>query len=177
MNNRNFLTAAGLVIILLTACMAALGREEPDLPEGLGEPATRPRDEPDLPGGLKDSEPDLPPGLGDGDRKEKVEKSEPVGGKGFLDVMEELDINGFWEVRGGVRTQADRREKDASIGETRLQLEWEKTLRGVTLKYTGDFLYDQVDNRMSNVDLVRGTGWFDLRELSRRFSPAKMDGR
>ena len=175
MNIRKSLTliAAWLAGFLLIACPPVRGQDVPDLPEGLDEPTTMPRDEPDLPGGLDDDGPDLPPGLEDGDRKDTVKKSEPVGKKGFLDVMEELDINGFWEVRGGARTQADRHEQDASIGETRLQLEWEKTLRGVTLKYTGDFLYDQVDNRMSNVDLVRGTGWFDLRELSGRFSPAK----
>jgi len=175
MNIRSILTAAGLTVLLLTVCSVVLGQDEPDLPDGLDEPAAKTQDEPDLPGGLEDAndEPDLPPGLDDGDKQPTTKKSEPVGDKGFLDVMEDLELNGFWEVRGGVRTQADRHEKDASIGETRLQLEWEKAFQGVTFKYSGDFLYDHVDNRLSDVDMVRGTGWFDLRELSARFSPAK----
>ena len=165
--------AAGLAVLFLTACPVALGQDEPDLPEGLAEPAAKPQGEPDLPSGLEDDdeEPDLPSGLDGGGRQ--VGRPEPAGEKGFPDVLAVLGLNGFWEARGGVRTQADRREKDASIGETRLQLEWEKAFRGVTLKYTGDFLYDQVDNHLSDVDLVRGTGWFDLRELWGRFSPAK----
>ncbi len=174
MEIRSFIVAVGLAGLFLTGCPAAYGQGEPELPEGLAEPAEESQDEPVLPLGLEDKgEPDLPSGLDDSGTQATRKKSEPAGKTNFLEALKGFGLNGFWEVRGGVRTQRDRHEKDASIGETRLQLECEKTFRGVTLKYTGDFLYDQVDNHLSDVDLVRGTGWFDLRELWIQFSPTK----
>ena len=187
MKTRSFLAAAGLAILFMAACPVVLGQDEPELPEGLVEAARKVQDEPDLPSGLEnggepelplglgddDDEPELPPGLEEGDKQPPDKKPERPGETHFLAALKDAGFSGFWEARGGVRTQPDRHEKDASIGETRLQLEWEKTFGGVTLKYTGDFLYDQVDNRLSDVDLVRGTGWFDLRELWGRFSPAQ----
>ena len=174
MNIRSFIAAVGVTVLFLTACPAVYGQDGPELPEGLAEPAEESPDEPDLPSGLEDDdEPDLPSGLDDSGTQTTRKKPEPTGKKSFLEALKESGLSGFWEVRGGVRTQRDHHEKDASIGETRLQLEWEKTFGGVTLKYTGDFLYDQVDNHLSDVDLVRGTGWFDLRELCIQFSPTK----
>ncbi len=174
MKIRSFIAVGGLSVLFLTVCPVARGQDEPELPEGLAEPAEESHDEPDLPPGLEeDDEPDLPSGLDDNGKQVTSKKPEPAGEKRFMEALKESGLNGFWEVRGGIRTQQDPHEKDASIGETRLQLEWEKTFRGVTLKYTGDFLYDQVNNHLSDVDLVRGGGWFDLRELWAQSSPAK----
>ena len=174
MKIRSFIAIVGPAVLLLAVCSAVYGQDEPELPEGLAEPAAQSQDERDLPLGLEDEdEPELPSGLDDSDTQTAGKKPAHAGETGLLDALKEFGLNGFWEIRGGVRTQRDPHERDASIGETRLQLEWEKTFRGVTFKYTGDLLYDQVDNHLSDVDLLRGTGWFDLRELWTRFSPAK----
>jgi len=47
--------------------------------------------------------------------------------------MEEypLEISGFVEGRGGFRTQSDKHEKDASIGELRMQIEAHKTFEKI----------------------------------------------
>ena len=65
----------------------------------------------------------------------------------------------------------DPHQRDLSIAETRLQLEAEKYFKGVTLRLTGDFLYDDLDDDRS-VDLESGEGAFDLREASLVFSPS-----
>lgn len=183
MRARHFIAAAALVAAALAAGGPARARDEGDLPEGLLAAAETPDepglpdgldddDDPDLPEGLDDDdEPDLPAGL-DGGKTTEGKPPAPARDKTFFEKLEEQDVSGFWEVRGGVRTQADRHADDASIGETRLQLQWDKLFGPVTVKTTGDLLYDAVDDRRHKVDLVSGTGWFDLRELSGRFSPA-----
>ncbi len=80
-------------------------------------------------------------------------------------------LRGFWEARGGTRLGDDPHQRDLSIAETRLQLEAEKYFKGVTLRLTGDFLYDDLDDDRS-VDLESGEGAFDLREASLVFSPS-----
>lgn len=189
MKCRHIIAVVGLTVALLAGCSISLGQDEPELPQGLAGPDEGPQDEPDLPAGLDgDDDPDLPAGLDDGDDEPDLPegigddkpttdgKSPPAEDDPFLEKLAEWDLNGFWEVRGGTRIQPDRHEDDASIGEMRLQLEWEKTFGGVTFKYTGDVLYDPVDDRLGKVDLVRGTGWFDLRETWALFSPAdRMD--
>ena len=173
MKTRRFISAA-LAALVLAAGAPARGQDEPELPAGLAGLGDTPKGDPDLPAGLGDEkDPDLPAGLGDGDRKAGEKTPAPARTSGVLDRLEEWNVSGFWDVRGGVRTQPDRHERDPSLGETRLQLEWEKTFGKVTFTYTGDVLYDAVSDRRGTVDLVRGTGWFDLRELSGRFSPAE----
>lgn len=73
------------------------------------------------------------------------------------------NLTGFIDSRVGYRLQDDPFEKDASLGEIRLQLanQWER--RNVTARFTGDFLYDAVEDN-HEVDLEDGRGWFDLRE-------------
>lgn len=114
--------------------------------------------EPPLPMGL-DDEPALPSGLDDEPVIEDSEKESPVGA--WPDMP--FDLTGFWEVRGGLRTQRDRHEKDASIGETRVQLEAEEDFGPATVRVTTDLLYDPVFDHHS-VRLERGIGWLDLRE-------------
>ncbi len=146
---------------------SSTGREssEPDLPIGLG---TQRSDEPSLPTGLdpKPKEPELPLGLSTD--SSVAEDSHPQSRHSAFSIPDQL--SGFWEARGGVRTRSDPHEKQSSIGETRLQLEWEERLRLGVLKLTTDFLYDPVmsDHQMR---LERGKGWLDIRNASFQTRP------
>lgn len=81
-----------------------------------------------------------------------------------------FDLTGFWETRGGVRVRDDEHERDASLGETRLQVQADKFVSGVALRVTGDLLLDAVTDRHA-VDLETGDGFLDLREANGAFSP------
>ena len=156
--------------------------DEPALPEGLAEPESvsddmepklpsgldKAADSPDPPSGLED-EPELPMGIETEASKPQAKPDKKK--KTYLEYLKELGFSGFWEMRGGVRTQNDPYEKKPSIGETRLQIEWQRETDWLRMKFTGDFLYDQVDNHLSDIDLRRGRGWFDLREAWVGFSP------
>lgn len=67
-----------------------------------------------------------------------------------LSLREVLDkfpfsLNGFMEMRGGMRTQNDSNQsEDASIAEARLQIEIGKFFDWAEFKFKGDFLYDHV---------------------------------
>jgi len=149
--------------------------DPPDLPIGLA-PATRPA-EPEGPEGL-DDEPELPEGLDDGPELPKgLDDDEPdlpagMGEPPAPSLAKRLGLAGFWEVRGGIRTRHDPYEKDASLAESRLQLEWEKTRRDLTFKLTADLLYDAAGDH-HRVNLETGHGLLDLREASVMFSPLK----
>ncbi|MFP4105009.1 MAG: hypothetical protein ACLFVU_02870 [Phycisphaerae bacterium] len=153
-----------VIVSMLTAISHA--QQGPALPPGLGgdDGGT---DGPTLPAGLNGDEPggpSLPEGLGDDEEPlPEREEDEKV-------LPDWLDLTGFWEVRGGVRTQADRHQKDASVGETRLQLKWMKAWKKMSFRVTGDFLYDPVLDHHS-VDLQSGQGWFNLREANVSFTP------
>ena len=129
----------------------AMADDEPALPAGLEDTGKRsaPSDEPDLPAGLgepkeqREAEPGLPPGLEGDQPKPKAEPELPSGllegptpsptGEPKAKPFDlPFDVSGFWEIRGGLRTQHDPHERDASIGETRLQLELEKRLEWAT---------------------------------------------
>jgi len=179
---------------ILSACCvmawAAPGwaEDEPDLPAGLKDKPSAPADEPDLPAGLGEpgkkaapGEPGLPAGLDDGPQAPSGEPGLPAGltdqpaaspttkapDPGF---QWPFDLSGFWEIRGGLRTQRDRHQRDASIGETRVQLRMEKRFQPVTFKVTTDLLLDPVLDR-HRVDLDRGQGFLDLREASALLRP------
>ncbi len=156
---------------LLLACgMPALpiyAQDEPPLPFGLDDSSPSSADEPALPFGLEQAEneePLLPEGLAEkptGD--EDVEKTETA-------LKLPVEVTGFWEMRAGIRTQPDPHERDASLGDTRLQLKMEKQLTSATISLTGDFLYDPVVDRYS-IRLEEGRGWLDLREASLSLTP------
>jgi hypothetical protein len=76
-----------------------------------------------------------------------------------------LDLHGFLDVRGGVRTQTDETEKNESLGEIRLQLEKEYQGDLLTLTLRSDLLHDTVPGQ-KDLDIEKGTGWLDLREAS-----------
>lgn len=146
---------------------AARAADEPPLPEGLGGETKR-TDEPALPEGLGDArktdEPALPEGLGDAPKPPAETAPQPASGLPF-------DLTGFWDLRGGLRTQPDRHEEDASLGETRLQLKADGTVRDVSLRLTADLVYDMVENE-PRVDLETGRGVVDLREAWASLRPA-----
>ena len=124
--------------------------------------------EPSLPAGLdnqiKSPEPELPMGLGLGEETVSAEKESPLS----TGILSELD--GFWDVRAGLRTQHDSFEKDASLGEMRLQLETQHNANIFLVNATCDFVYDPVfDNH--GVHLEEGLGFVDLREANILFTP------
>ncbi|HQM34263.1 MAG TPA: hypothetical protein PKX85_17075 [Candidatus Hydrogenedentes bacterium] len=135
--------------------------EAPALPEGLGGDAP---DGPAVPEGLGEAPaapdaPALPEGLGEEPDAAPADASEETPSRKLRPAW----LHGFWDVRGGVRTQNDpAQSKDATLGELRLQLEADKAWDGLVLKYRGDFIGDGVLEE----------GDFDLRELSLTFSPA-----
>ena len=164
------------VAVGLLALSPARAQEEPALPSGLGEQTTPPK-EPDLPAGLGETkppadqpEPALPAGLG-GDEANADQASEQQKPRFFDRLRQEFHLTGFWEIRGGVRTQHDAHEKQASLGETRLQLGVDKRVADrLTFKLRADFLYDAVRDSHA-IHLERGRGFVDLREASVTFTP------
>ena len=152
MNTRSLLWGMLLAGIVLGAAPGALWAAAPELPEGLGAPAS------------DTAEPALPAGLGGETGAEQTTDRSAAAALPFR-------LRGFWEARGGTRLGDDPHQRDLSIAETRLQLEAEKYFRGATLRLTGDFLYDDLDDDRS-VDLESGEGAFDLREASLVFSPS-----
>ncbi len=120
-----FATSATAIIL-----MSAAAAQPPALPPGLELDGG-----PSLPEGLEDDAAlALPPGLESA--QEETEKTP---------ARDKFPIHGFWETRLGVRTQPDYAQPDdASIAETRLQLEFEKSIGKATLDFAGDFYLDAV---------------------------------
>ncbi len=138
------------------------------LPLGLEDVSPADTEEPSLPGGLSLDEgfegPLLPEGL-----DEEVETLH------FTVEDEDVDhlpfaLSGFWEVRLGARTQSDPNEKEASIGETRVQLQFEQPIKQALFKLTSDFIYDHISDE-HEISLEEGRGFIDLREASLLVSP------
>lgn len=164
-------------ILITLAATGVFAQDGPALPSGLpGAEEESDTSGPSLPTGLPGADdstdssgPSLPTGLGETETPEPDKVDE--GQRTWLEMMDEAGLSGFWEVRGGVRTQHDPYQDQVSMGETRLQLDWRKIFEGVTVQLTGDLVYDQAYNHMSNVNLHTGSGWFDLREAWVAFSP------
>ncbi len=145
--------------------------EGPPLPEGLAE-TPREGEAPALPEGLggapEDAEgPPLPEGLGEPEPRETT----PEGPPEAQSLELPFDLAGFWELRGGVRTRDDRYQKDAALGETRLQIQLDKAFKDLSLRLTTDLIYDMVLNE-PRVDIEEGRGIVDLREAWAVFRPA-----
>jgi len=87
-------------------------------------------------------------------------------------VLQRLGINvhGFVDLRGGMRTQEDSNERDTSLGEMRLQTDISRMGDVATVQIRADFLYDDVPED-TDIDLEEGTGEIDLREANILFSP------
>ncbi len=83
----------------------------------------------------------------------------------------DTELHGFAEGRVGVRTQNDPNEDGRSLTELRAQVDALTDLDPVTLQFRGDFVYDQLADDREKIDLERGDGFFDLRELNLQFTP------
>jgi hypothetical protein len=89
----------------------------------------------------------------------------------FQAVAFELsDLHGFADLRAGTRLQDDAYQRDTSLLEGRLQLDYNQRFDAVTLQLRGDFVADEV-TAGEDLDLEMGTGIFDLREANLLFSP------
>ncbi len=179
------LLAAGILVTVVSSQFS--WAQAPALPEGLAE--EKPATEPALPEGLKEpppaSGPALPEGLG-GESKsegpalpeglesgppvppglESTEKATPPEetAKKSTRLVDRLPsfLHGFWETRGGIRTQSDPAESDdAILGESRLQLKTEKAWDHAVLEFTGDVYGDAVLKEAE----------FDLRRLRLTWTP------
>ena len=139
-----------LVIFLIAVSPVVRAGEEPDLPLGL-----------DIQ--MESAEPELPPGLDFEEKTAAPQKTTSI----FSGIPS--DLGGFWEIRAGIRTQKDPHEKDCSLGETRLQLETQKTVRNLLFSVAGDFIYDPVFDHHS-IRLEKGEGFIDLRESNVLFA-------
>lgn len=133
---------------------SAVAADEPALPAGLGGGG-----EPALPAGLDAGEPVLPEGLGMDGGSETASAQEDQGAGWGLP----FSLNGFFETRAGMRLPRQHFEKNASIGEARLQVQAEKFWEQLSVRVTSDFVADPVADRWA-VDLDNGDGWLDLRE-------------
>jgi len=179
-----FCFVLAVLLLLSGEAMLSLARGEPPRAPGPDEPAlpAGPGDaEPRTPEGpASDEEPAPPPGPAGaaeeppppaGPQEIKRRPGSPIPDK-RKPPAKWLDLTGFWEVRGGIRTQRDSHEKTASLGETRLHLDWEKPWQKLILKVSADFVYDPVLDHHS-VNLQSGQGWVDLRQANVTLSPAK----
>ena len=164
-----FLSLLGVLTWICAPTSALHAQEEPALPSGLeGENTDETSgEEPALPGGLDgeddSGQPELPPGL---DEPKEQKPSPPPAEKD----AGPWDLSGFWEARGGLRTQRDRYQRQASIGETRFHAKALRVWREVEFTLTGDLLADAVARR-HRPRLEEGRGFLDLREASASFSP------
>ncbi|MCB0334425.1 MAG: hypothetical protein KDD55_13050 [Bdellovibrionales bacterium] len=123
--------------------------EDPALPLGLETSPQENSSEPALPAGIFSNEAPT----------EQSEERKPW-----------LDLSGFADFRAGVRTVSPVDEKQASLGESRLQLQADKRVSSHLIRLTTDFLYDPVRDE-HDVDLETGQGVFDLREGFFQTSP------
>jgi len=160
---RACLTLLALLVLYTHTALA-----EPPLPDGLQRETKKEtkKEGPKLPSGLVPAqEPSLPTGIG-----EQPKKMEPNNvPENWADQLG-IGFRGFSEIRAGLRLQRDRHEKQASIGESRLQLSFEKQMPFATATVTTDLLFDPVLDS-HKIDLESGNGWLDLREAHLLFRP------
>lgn len=81
-----------------------------------------------------------------------------------------LDFRFFVEGRGGLRLHESDQVKDASVAETRLQIAADKFVEKGTFTLKLDVLNDRISVE-EKLDLDRGKGWLDLRELRFLYTP------
>jgi hypothetical protein len=178
-------TAALILLAAVMVASAAIGGEPP-LPPGMGggEKEKKRDAPPPLPPGMGGEEkgggdaPPLPPGMGGDEKKPDAPPLPPGMGEDAPRAPARkkrewklpFDLGGFIEARGGGRTQKDD-QKDATVGEVRLQLEIEKAWERITGRLTFDLYYDGVAEDHDDVDLEDGSGFLDLREANLAGSP------
>lgn len=153
---------AGLTPATSTPALPPGLNPAPSLPTGLTSPKSS---VPALPSGLS-TPPSLPTGIKQAENTEQNPKPFNL----FDQDEPFINVSGFLDARGGIRTQNDPYEDQMSLGEIRLHLDLQKDIGPFSLKLVNDFLYDaQVDTY--DINLNTGKGWIDLREASIAFSP------
>lgn len=85
-------------------------------------------------------------------------------------AFELTDLHGFADLRAGRRLLDDDYQRDTSLLEGRLQLDYNQQFDAVALQLRGDLVADEVTTGES-IDLETGRGIFDLREANLLFSP------
>lgn len=87
-----------------------------------------------------------------------------------FDLPDGTELHGFFDLRGGSRLPDDAYQRNTSLLESRLQLEYNYQGDAVLLQLRGDFVADGIiDERQ--VELETGRGVIDLREANLLFSP------
>jgi hypothetical protein len=169
-----------LVMLVAVLSVATAVNAQPPVSEGGQETSSRPATRPAERGeGVSLSLSLDPDGLffAPDAETQPVEQPTPPAPDRPVRWLKDLDLTGFWEIRGGTRTQHDPYEELASLGETRLHLDWEKFWSNFSAHMAGDFLYDQIVTQHS-VNLETGQGWFDLRQANVSLRPVNfMDAR
>lgn len=173
-------------IVAKVMLVASLAAQEPSLPPGLAPAPTEAKQEPGLPPGLAPAEtsqePGLPPGLAPAPDQAKQEPGLPPGlaptapaptsteDGAAPDLLRELRLTGFLDLRAGARLRRDPFSRTASVAEARLRLETERPLGAFVLSAKGDLVLDALETSWTP-DLESGRGFFDLREASAAVSP------
>ena len=85
-------------------------------------------------------------------------------------AFELADLHGFADLRAGTRLQNDAYQRDTSLLEGRLQLDYNQLFDAATLQLRGDLVADEI-TAGEDLDLETGAGIFDLREANLLFSP------
>ncbi len=85
-------------------------------------------------------------------------------------AFELADLHGFLDLRAGTRLQEDAYQRDTSLLEGRLQLDYQHQFDAATLQLRGDLVADEIAAG-DDLDLEQGSGIFDLREANLLFSP------
>ena len=118
-----------------------------------------------MPEGLggSDSGPNLPAGLGEEKDSNKEKKAEEQDEKWRENLP--VDLIGFLEARGGLRTQSDPYERDVSLGELRFQIEAQRLEARWAAEIVADLLFDPVLDEY-DIDLEDGSGWIDVRRAN-----------
>jgi len=88
----------------------------------------------------------------------------------FAGAFELNDLHGFFDLRAGSRLQEDAYQRDTSLLEGRLQLDYRQMFDAATLRLRGDLVADEVTSG-DDLDLEEGRGILDLREANLLFSP------
>lgn len=164
--------ASFFLLIVMTAPAWA---QAPALPPGLeGPPA---EETPALPPGLEtppeEGGPALPPGLGRAPKEAPEQAPSPPAEaapvtKKKPSLLERFNINGFIDVRAGVRTQPDPAEPDdATLGEARLQLrtqrDWERTGVDAIADFYADAITEEGEFDLRRLRVTwRPTDWMDV---------------
>lgn len=87
-----------------------------------------------------------------------------------FELLEPFGLHGFIDLRGGSRLQVDDYQRDTSLLEGRLQLDYNHQFDALTMQLRGDLVADEV-TAGERVDLEAGAGIVDLREANLLFSP------